>query len=449
MRILIVGGGLAGLFNGYTLSQKGHDLVILEKTSDLGGELRTLSYNYNGETYFFDLGPHIPPKNYKIWNTLCEKIETMNISLPITSCLKLKRVDLVHPFGVNNIHFPEIFYLVKFGPSFLNSILNKKKEENLKDSLINLWGRAFYAKYLRDYVSNFWKENPKAISKFYKARFAPPKLKYAIQSFYKSFRNKSSNSPEIFFPYPRYGNKNAIKPLKKRFYPYPKYGIEGVLNPLINEMNRTGVQIKRNSIIKKLIFRDNSVHTEINDSNGVHNDKFDKIIWTAPLSDLVHHLKLPQYDKFNYRHLLIINCAVFKEDLLGEKVHTSYIMMPNIIFHRVYEPNKLSPFMSPKSTTSVCIEVTLTKRPQNLNLMIKKCLKQFCYIFSLSESQIEYLGFHIVENAYPLLFVNFQNYLNRFMMVLNNKFKNISIIGRLGQYFHYTIDETLNSVINL
>lgn len=48
MRILIVGGGLAGLFNGYSLFQKKHDIVILEKTAYLGGELRTLSYTLNG-----------------------------------------------------------------------------------------------------------------------------------------------------------------------------------------------------------------------------------------------------------------------------------------------------------------------------------------------------------------------------------------------------------------
>lgn len=451
MRVLIVGGGLAGLFNGYSLSQKKHDIVILEKTAHLGGELRTINYNLNGETFFFDLGPHIPPKNHEIWNKLCKKVDTTYVPLPITSCLKLNKVDLIHPLGVNNIHFPEILYLLKFGPSFLRSALHMKKEENLEDSLINLWGGAFYKTYLKDYISNFWKAHPKNISKSYKARFAPPKIKTVIQSFRKSLSQPNirlSNSPEKSF----LNMKSVINDIKNHFlkksYPYPKYGIEGVLDPLINEMNKKGVQIKKNSIIKKLTFQNNSIFVEIKDSNKHYKDKFDKLIWTAPIPDLIHLLELPQYDLFSYRHLLTINCAIFKENILGAKVHTSYIMIPNIIFHRVYEPNKLSPFMSPKLTTSVCIEITLEKKPQNLQLLIKTCLKQFQQIFSLQESQIKYLGFYFVENAYPLLFINFQNHFNRFLMILNKKSKNISLVGRLGQFFPYTIDETLNSVLS-
>jgi len=76
-----------------------------------------------------------------------------------------------------------------------------------------------------------------------------------------------------------------------------------------------------------------------------------------------------------------------------------------------------------------------------------KCLKQFCHIFSLSESQINYLGCHFIENVYPVLFINYQNYLKDFYKTLNYKFKDkFSLIGRIGQFSYYNIEETLNSV---
>ena len=47
MRILIVGSGIAGLFNAYELCQKRHNITIVEKFSNLGGELQTVQYKFN------------------------------------------------------------------------------------------------------------------------------------------------------------------------------------------------------------------------------------------------------------------------------------------------------------------------------------------------------------------------------------------------------------------
>lgn len=441
MRILIVGGGIAGLLKGYYLSRQNHDIVIIEKTPFLGGELRTLRYNFNGDTYLFDLGPHIPPKNNKIWNTLCKKIEIINLPSSLRVSLKLEKLELIYPLSLKKIYSTIIFCLFKLGPFFLYSVIRKKKEKNFEDSLINSWGATFYKNVLKAYFIKFWKVPPNDISKKYIARIPPPKIKFFLQKFL--------DSSILHSPKPTNKQIKKLTTSSIGFFPYPIYGIEGVINPLVNELNRSGQNIKRNATIKKIIFKNDSLYAEIKDQNGVYINIFDKVIWAASISDLVRLLGLHRYKKFQYLHLLTINCVVFKKKLLRENIHTSYIMIPNIMFHRIYEPNKLSPFMSPKSTTSVCIELTIKKKPQNMELLIKKCLKQFCRIFSLSESQIKYLGYHIIENVYPFLFTNYQSYLDKLQNELKENFKNVTLIGRLGQYYPYNLRKTLKSIGNI
>ena len=75
---LVVGVGLAGLYKAYNLLKDGHDVVILEKKNYVGGQLHTIKYEIENEIYFFDIGPHVPPKNHKIWNDLCERSNSIN-----------------------------------------------------------------------------------------------------------------------------------------------------------------------------------------------------------------------------------------------------------------------------------------------------------------------------------------------------------------------------------
>jgi len=54
MRYVIVGAGVAGLTAAYKLLEKGHEVIILEKKSDIGGLSRSFRYG----SFIFDIGPH-------------------------------------------------------------------------------------------------------------------------------------------------------------------------------------------------------------------------------------------------------------------------------------------------------------------------------------------------------------------------------------------------------
>src|SRR5690606_10213431 len=45
MRVVVVGGGIAGLGAAYRLREEGHEVVLLEKESEPGGRCRSLQWN--------------------------------------------------------------------------------------------------------------------------------------------------------------------------------------------------------------------------------------------------------------------------------------------------------------------------------------------------------------------------------------------------------------------
>ena len=66
MSILIVGAGIAGLYKAYSSLKEGYSVQILVKTKNLGGQLHTIKYEYENGLYYFDVGPHVPPRLHKI-----------------------------------------------------------------------------------------------------------------------------------------------------------------------------------------------------------------------------------------------------------------------------------------------------------------------------------------------------------------------------------------------
>ena len=53
-KIVIIGGGITGLSVAWKLSEKGHEVNVLEMDKFIGGLAKSIKI----ENYFFDIGPH-------------------------------------------------------------------------------------------------------------------------------------------------------------------------------------------------------------------------------------------------------------------------------------------------------------------------------------------------------------------------------------------------------
>jgi protoporphyrinogen oxidase len=423
--ILIVGAGLAGVFAAYNLSTKGYDVMLVEKSRNMGGLLRTIQYvDSKGRVYFFDIGPHIPPRS-RIWENLCREVENVKLQYSsLKSSIKLENCDISFPISLKNIINVPFRLSLKLFKSYLESLMVKRDEVNVEDCLINKFGVTFYQDYLRHYVHKFWKLPPAIISKDFDLRIPSLSLKNLIHSLmpvYTLYTAKTNSSNNIL---------------------YPMYGVGQVIKPIVNKMMANSAEVKLDTVVKHISLLGGKLFVRLKESNSTTEYSFNNILWTGSLRDLIELLGLTSYrKKLNYRKLLIVNCAVEKEDLLGEGIIDSYIMSPEIIFHRLYEPKKFSPKMAPPSRSSISIETTITGRMENVPHLIEKSIKQFQRLYNLTSSEIRYLGFKIVEDAYPIMFTGYKEQVNE---ITNNlKKKNIYLIGRTGHYEYIGIQKVL------
>jgi protoporphyrinogen oxidase len=309
-------------------------------------------------------------------------------------------------------------------------LIVKRDEVNVEDCLINKFGVTFYQDYLRDYVHKFWKLPPILISKDFDLRIPSLSLKniiHSVMSAYTIYRAKNNSSNNII---------------------YPIYGIGQVIKPMINKMMNNSAEVKLGTIVKHVSISSGKLFVKLKDSSSTTEYSFNNVVWTGSLCDLVELLGLNNYrKKLNYRKLLIVNCAVEREDLLGEGIVDSYIVSPEIIFHRLYEPKKFSPKMAPASRSSVSIEITITGLIENVPYLIEKSIKQFQCLYNLASSEIKYLGFEIVEDAYPIIFTGYKEQVDE---ITNNlQKKNIYLIGRTGHYEYIGIQKVLEEALQI
>ncbi|MEM1425503.1 MAG: FAD-dependent oxidoreductase, partial [Cyanobacteria bacterium P01_H01_bin.130] len=100
-RVVVVGGGLAGLANAYELSERGFQVTLIEKSPQLGGKIASWPIEVGGESLHMEHGFHgFFPQYYNLWK-LTEELKIRKDFLP------LDRYSVVYQ---GKPYRPEVFY---------------------------------------------------------------------------------------------------------------------------------------------------------------------------------------------------------------------------------------------------------------------------------------------------------------------------------------------------
>lgn len=300
-RILIIGAGPAGLAAAYELSKKGKDIEvdIFEAEPEVGGLSKTISL----DGYYFDLGGHRFFTNIedvkKVWHEVLGKDF---ISQKRISRIYYKNKFFDYPIKISNVlmnlgvlESSLIFF------SFLKSKIRPfKKEDNFEDWVTNRFGKKLYRTFFKTYTEKVWGMPCKEIS----SEWASQRIKGL------SLLSALLNA----LPLKR---KKDIKTLTKSFY-YPKYG-PGMMYEKIKDLieKKHNFSVHTNLAVKKIFQKGRKwqIHTD----KGAEQKKYDHIISTMPLTDLISVLNLKRDTKkiksiardLRYRDFIIV-CLVFK-----------------------------------------------------------------------------------------------------------------------------------------
>jgi len=436
-RVLIIGGGVAGLSTAYKCMELGMgDITILEQ-SEMGGGL---SKSIKRGGFIFDLGPH------QIHTQDSRVIEFLRILLKEDFCIKKKKPSQIlfgreinYPLRLNDI-FSKLPLSVSVSSFFsflfqrIRNLFIKEPLETFESWVIHHFGKKMYQIYFKPYTTKVWGVDPVYMTaQCARERIAVQNLTdvllYAISSHFLKY-SKHNNLPH--------------SPYQQIFY-YPRLGIGQFCDQMVQFITGGGGEFRVGSRVSRVVINGDSkvVFCE----NG---DRFeaDYLISTIPVDSFQMMIETDNFanprEQLNYRSLIFVLVSVNKERVSAN--HWIYFPDKDCIFQRTSEFKNFSTAMAPAEQTGICFEIPCDYS-DNIWQMDDKKLFERCIEDSENQNFIcrDWVSdFYVVREryAYPTFNLGYEKKLERIMNFIG-QFNGVYTVGRQGFFKYINIDDVL------
>ncbi len=438
-KVVIIGGGPAGLTAAYQLSKVGAKSVVLEKDSMLGGISRTVEY----KGYHFDIGGH------RFFTKVAVVEKMWREVLPAGDFLRCQRLSRIY---YNRKFF---FYPLKpmnalFGLGILNSLLivisygwahlfPQKPEDNFEAWVSNRFGKRLYKTFFKTYTEKVWGMPANTIA----ADWAAQRIKgLSLLVAVKNAMMKQQST----------GKGSVVKTLIDAF-DYPKRG-PGMMWEIVGELvKKAGNQVHLGASVDRICWAGNrvdgidvSMQGRSESLTGTH------YISSMPIRELIQKMNPPAPQevidaakRLKYRDFLTVALIVNKKELFPD--NWIYIHDSQVKVGRIQNFKNWSPYMVPD---------------QN-----KTCLglEYFCFegdgLWTMSDKDLIELGTRELEligiakagdvedgsivrmpKAYPVYDADYQKALTYIREFLDG-FQNLQVVGRNGMHRYNNQDHSM------
>lgn len=418
MDLHIIGGGPAGLVAGYFAKQKNLTAQILEGSSELGGNCRTISF---GE-FMYDTGAHrFHDKNKDVTDIIKTLMgdELLKVNSPSKIFWKKKLINF--PLEFSNIFktLDKTIIIKIFLENIINIFSSNKDNMNFKELSYKNYGKTLAELFLINYTEKLWGLKANDLNN----KIAGDRLKGL---------NLSSIIEDLF-------KKNNInqKHLDGSFY-YPKNGFGSIFKSIGDYVGQENISF--NSNVVEIHHDNNLIKNLIVENNEAFPIK--SLISTLPLNLLIKYLRptapkdiMNISNNLKYRGLRL---AIISLDLNSFSDNASiYYPQSNIPFTRIYEPKNRSKNMAPSDKTCIVVEVPCQPEDLIYNNSEDEFLDKIKYALSkythINESNIINTSSQKVPFAYPILDYNIDDKLNKIFSYLSI-FKNLNLLGRSAEF---------------
>ncbi len=437
--IVILGAGLSGLAAGHRLVQSGREIVVVEKSTAVGGLSRTVVVN----NHRFDLGGHR-------FLTDDAGIETLVRDLLGKDLLTVPRRSRIHLRG-QYVDYPLRPANALFGlgvPTALKALYDYFKEKmidvvkdreivTLRDWVVSQFGRTMYDLYFKEYSEKVWGMDCHRIDRAWIAQ------RIDGLSLWQALKNAFS----------KVSGKN-IKTLTDTFY-YPRWGIGQLSDRLRDEISRFSPVLTETEVTR--VYHDNgSVHTVsckgAHEQNELEGDVF---VSSIPITLLLRRLSpappehvLTAASKIRYRGLVTVT-LMFNQERVTD---LTWLYLPDkaVPFGRIHEPRNWSPFMAPPGRTHLVAEYFCSEGDSIWNGSDR-------FLTELTAHHLHRLGLIDrddvadscvlrIPDAYPVFEVGYRDHVKTLTDYLDG-FENLHIIGRSGMFRYLNMDRAMESGI--
>jgi protoporphyrinogen oxidase len=437
-RVVIIGGGPAGLTAAYELSKMGIPSEVLEKDPVVGGLARTVSY----KGYHFDIGGHR-------FFTKVRAVENMWHEVLQQDFLYRGRLSRIY-YNRKFFYYPLRAWNALLGLGFFNSFLivtsyawarlfPDPKNETFEQWVSNRFGKRLFRTFFQTYTEKVWGIPCSEI----RAEWAAQRIKgLSLISVLKNTLLKKKNEEK----------SDVIKSLIDAFH-YPRFGPGMMWQKVAETVTRNGCRLRLNADVNRIHWNDRGVESvEWEGSGEKERVSGTDFISTMPIRELIQKLDPPAPQNvveaaasLNYRDFLTVALIVNQKDVFPD--NWIYIHDPDVKVGRIQNFKNWSPEMVPESD--------------------KTCLglEYFCFegdglwnmpddqLIELGKKELETLGLAKVADiqdgtvvrmpkAYPVYDSTYKQSLEVIRSFLD-RIENLQLVGRNGMHKYNNQDHSM------
>lgn len=337
-RVVIIGGGPAGLTAAYELSKAGRKTIVLEKDDIVGGIARTV--NYKG--YRFDIGGHRFFTKVKAVEDVWEEVLGDNfVERKRLSRIYYNSRFFYYPFKVTNAVFGlGVWNSFMIVVSYLKArAFPDLPEETFDKWVSNRFGKRLYELFFKTYTEKVWGIPCTEIS----AEWAAQRIKglSLLEALKNALLQNKNRSPE-----------DVIKTLIDSFH-YPRLGPGMMWETVAEKITRDGGELVMNADVCRIHVSDGHVES-ITVRNGVVESELggSHFISSMPVRELIGSIDPPPPDDvvkaandLKYRDFLTVSLIIDTPSLFPD--NWIYIHDPGVKLGRIQNFKNWSEEMVP------------------------------------------------------------------------------------------------------
>ena len=437
-KVIVIGGGPAGLTAAYELCKTGVESIVLEKDNTVGGISRTVNY----KDYFFDIGGHrfftkVKAVDY-IWREVLNR-------------------DLLRRNRLSRIYYDKKFFYYPLRPfnalsrlgvwsslliflSYLRAQLFPDKPEKTFDQWVsNRFGKHIYSKFFKTYTEKVWGVQCSEISADWATqRIQGLSLLTAVKN---AFMNQNSK------------NKDAVVKTLIDTFNYPKRGPGMMWEAVADIVQKKGSHVRLGAEVETILCKNNKVAALQLKVNGeTELVKGSHFISSMPLRELVQKFEpaVPEEVRkaamnLKYRDFLTVALIINKPDVFPD--NWIYIHDPDVKVGRIQNFKNWSPHMVPDPhKTCVGLEYFCFEGDEFWSMpdqeLIEFGKRELNILGLVCASDVEDGTVVRMPKAYPVYDSTYRESLQIIRQFLS-RIDNLQVVGRNGMHRYNNQDHSM------
>lgn len=447
-KIIVVGGGIAGLSFAYECLLRNYQVTLIEADSVLGGLCKTITHN----GCQLDLGVHIlhlrDQEVFQKVKELVDEDQWVKINRNGKIYLEGRYVDWpLRPTAV--FQLPICFSLKVLCDQFFVKASNSDQSSNYEDELLALYGPTLYHSFFGPLTKKFLKTETKNIHSDWAFSSLRSATKIEDKSFSKSYKYLThatdADSKKDFNVIKFFIQSLKIDKDNEPFY-YFKDGFGVLINAYQDKILKLGGKIITGVSVDSFIIEQDRVKACMVAGNKID---IDQVVWTGSLHDLCQLLKI-SFPSLKYLYSKFVYFFLKKCD---KRHQVCYYADPQVAFVRgtILSNHTKTIIRNSKIDDVICFEYTFGSEEEmkkSFNVIKDTAIKDFKMVGIIKDdSVIESIFEFNVSCTYPILTMDYRDELYKLEEQLR-RYENILNFGRQATFGYDNADVIIKEAVN-